>query len=145
MIETGQIIKLKGEDAVVKITRHSQCSKCTNKCELATVENSHEVDDIEVVVNNSINAAEGERVKLEMQEQPLVLASLIIYLIPLFSLILGYFASLSLFSYLGYQASEGIGIIGSLVFLGLSFLLIRGIDTILGKRNDFQPEMVGKA
>jgi len=138
MEELGHVLKNIGNQALVKIERHSLCSKCTNKCQLA-VENEHETDEIEVTVNNPIGAKRGQMVKIEMGEQPLVIASLIIYIIPLISLIIGYFASQSFMQILGFTPTEGSGIIGSLVFLGLSFLLIKSIDRFLGRKKEYNP------
>lgn len=140
MEELGQVLKNKGKEAVIKIERQSLCSKCTNKCQLA-VENNHETDEIEVTVNNSIGAEIGEMVKLEMGEQPLVIASLIIYILPLISLILGYFAGQFFIQTVGYTPTEGAGIIGSLIFLTISFLLTKSIDKLLGKKKEYNPEI----
>lgn len=137
MEEIGRIMELNGKEALVKIERHSACSKCTHKCNLAS--STHESDEIKVKVNNPIGASKGQLVKLEMREEPLVLASLIVYLIPLLGLITGYFAGIWLAPTLGYRAGEGIGIIGSLVFLAISFIMVRIIDNLLGKKKNFHP------
>ena len=140
MEEIGQILKTKGNQALVKIERHSLCSKCTNKCQLAAPE-SHELDEIEVEVDNPINAKNGQKVKIEMEEQALVIASLIIYIIPLICLILGYFIGLYFMGFIGANPSEGAGIIGSLLFLGLSFSLIKIIDRFLSKKKKYHPRI----
>ncbi|MFW6022324.1 MAG: SoxR reducing system RseC family protein [Halanaerobiaceae bacterium] len=138
MEEIGQIIKNTGNGALVKIERHSLCSKCSNKCQLA-LEDSHETDEIEVEVSNPIGAKSGQVVKIEMGKQPIIIASLIIYLVPLLSLIIGYFAGQYIVSILGFPISEGAGILGSLSFLLLSFLFIKTMDSILGKNKNYQP------
>lgn len=138
MEEIGQVIKQEGNEALVKIERHSLCSKCHNKCQLA-IGNSHEKDEIEVKVSNPVGATSGQKVKIKMGNQPVVMSSIIVYLIPLFSLITGYFFINYLIKRLGYFPTEGSGIIGALLFLGLSFLLIRFIDRLLGKQKKYQP------
>ncbi|MFP4661801.1 MAG: SoxR reducing system RseC family protein [Halanaerobiales bacterium] len=138
MEEHGFVLENKGDKALVRIQRHSLCSKCTNKCQLA-VEDSHEIDEIEVTVENPVGAESGQEVKIEMGEQPLIIASLIIYILPLISLIIGYFAGLFFATLLGFAPTEGTGIIGSLVFLGLSFLLIKNLDKNLGRKKNYNP------
>ncbi|MFW5982077.1 MAG: SoxR reducing system RseC family protein [Halanaerobiaceae bacterium] len=140
MEEIGEIIKTSGKHALVKIERHSLCSKCTNKCQLAQPE-SHEVDEIEVEVDNPIGARSGQKVKIEMKEQPVVIASLIIYVIPLIFMIIGYFLGISLLEAFGYQGTEITGIISSLIFLALSFVFIRILDNLLSKRKDYHPKI----
>lgn len=140
MEEIGEIIETRGKQALVKIERHSLCSKCNNKCQLAQPE-SHEVDEIEVEVDNPIGARSGQRVKIEMKEQPMVVASLIIYLIPLIFMIAGYFIGISFLNSLGYQGTEITGIIASLSFLALSFVFIRFLDNLFSKRKDYHPRI----
>jgi len=138
MEELGHVLKNTGNKALVKIERHSLCSKCTNKCQLA-VDNDHETDEIEVTVSNPVGAESGQMVKIEMGEQPLIIASLIIYIIPLLSLIIGYFAGQYISQSIGFAPTEGTGIIGSLLFLVLSFLVIKSIDRFLGKKKNYNP------
>lgn len=96
MEEIGVVLENKGQEALVKIKRHSLCSNCKNKCQLA-MGNSHESKEMEISVKNPLGASKGDQVKIEMGEESLVTASLIIYLIPLFGLIAGYFAGINLF------------------------------------------------
>src|SRR5690554_2636502 len=138
MEEMGIIINNKGKEALVKIRRHSLCSKCTNKCQLA-MEDRHESEEIKVNVSNPLGAETGQMVKIEMGEQSLVIASLIVYIIPLVSLILGYFLGQFFMQTIGYTPTEGAGLIGSVLFLAISFLLIKSIDKIIGKKNEYKP------
>ncbi len=140
MIEVGKIIELYDEKAKVRIERHSLCSKCTNNCHLAG--ENHEKENIEVMVDNVLGAREGQLVKLEMSEGSLVIASLIIYLIPLAALILGYFVGNLLVPLSSLKNGESSGIIGSIVFLLLSFLLVKYFDKIMGRKERYQPKII---
>ncbi|MEJ6951105.1 SoxR reducing system RseC family protein [Natronospora cellulosivora (SeqCode)] len=140
MEEIGEILNKKGNQALVKIKRHSLCSKCTNKCQLAQPE-SHEVDEIEIEVDNPIGAKIGQFVKIEMKDQPVVIASIIIYIIPLIFMIAGYFMGIYIIELLGYQGTEIVGIISSLLFLACSFLFIRIIDKILSRKKEYHPKI----
>lgn len=140
MIEIGQIIETSAGKARVKIERHSLCSKCTNNCHLAG--DNHEREEFEIIVDNVIGAREGQLVKLEMSEESLVVASLIIYLIPLIGVILGYFIGVFFAPLVSLENKESSGIIGSVFFLLLSFLLVRYFDRIMGKQTRYQPQLI---
>ncbi|NLJ84512.1 MAG: SoxR reducing system RseC family protein [Halanaerobiaceae bacterium] len=133
MEEIGLVLENIGEEALVKITRHSLCSRCKNKCQLAG--NTHESAEMQISVKNPIGASKGDRVRIEMGEQSLVIASMIIYLIPLISLIAGYFAGINLFP----AAGEGAGVGAAIFFLALSFVLVNRIDKFLGRNQKYQP------
>lgn len=140
MIEKGQIINTNDSMATVRIRRHSLCSKCTNKCGLAR-QGSHEVDEIEVEVDNEIGARVGNQVKIEMGEQSLVLSSLIVYLFPLLALIAGYFIAAYFASYFAVLSPEIAGIIGSFVLTVISFVILRYANRFFGRHRDFQPHI----
>lgn len=138
MEELATVIESKGNKASVKIIRHSACSKCTQKCELAE---SHEQDELVVEVDNQVGAVEGELVRLEIEEQHLVFAALIIYLLPLILMIAGYFVGDWIAMDLGIQTGQIAGIIGTLFFLFISFLLIKLVNPYLEKKTGFKPVM----
>ena len=138
MEEQGLVLENRGDEALVKITRHSLCSRCAQKCPMASME--HETDEIEVLVSNPVGAEIGQLVKIEMGEKSLVTASLLIYLVPVIFLIAGYFAGIYLSGFI-YDTTPGetAGIIGSIVFLLLSFLVVSYIDKKLGQKQKYQP------
>lgn len=139
MEELATVLETKGKKALVRVIRHSACHKCDKNCGMAGT--SHDVDNIEIEVNNYIGAGEGSTVKLEMGEKPIVIASLIVYLFPLISLIGGYFISNWFITQLGQSASEITGILGGFFFLGLSFLIIRLVDLRLRVVEIFHPKI----
>jgi len=134
--ELGTVVGLSHEKAEIMIVRHSACSKCEEKCDLAE---SHEQDEIIVEVENSIGVNKGEQVLLEMEERNILFASLIVYLLPLVAMIIGYFVFSWFALRMGLQSGEGAGIIGTLVFLFLSFLGIHLINPYLEKKTGFKP------
>ena len=139
MEELATVIKDKGNKALVRVIRHSACHKCDKDCGMAGP--SHEVDEIEIEVSNQIGAHEGSTVKLEMGEKPIVLASLIVYLFPLISLIGGYFISNWMISQLGMIGTEITGIIGGFTFFAASFAGIRLLDLKLRLVEFFHPKI----
>jgi sigma-E factor negative regulatory protein RseC len=139
MEELATVVEDKGDKARVRVIRHSACHKCDKDCGMSGA--SHDVDNIEIEVNNNLDAAKGSMVKLEMGERTIVLASMIVYLFPLISLIGGYFVSNWIVSQLGYVSSEIIGITGGFIFLAMSFIVIRLIDLKLRMVEVFHPKM----
>lgn len=136
MEELATVIGIKGNQAEVKIVRYSACSKCEEKCSLAE---SHEQDELIVEVENNIRVKKGEQVLLEMDERNVLFASLIVYLLPLGAMIIGYFVFSWFTLRMGFQSGEGAGIIGTLIFLFLSFLGIHLINPYLEKKTGFKP------
>ena len=130
MEEIGKVVVNKDESAIVKIERHSACSKCNKKCELAE---DNKNDEMLVEVDNPVEAVEGQLVSLEMADKNLTLSALLIYLFPLVSLVLGYFVG----SYLVPLQGEISGILGAISFFGISALLIK----IIGSRMAVQPRI----
>jgi len=140
MEELAQVVEKRGENVLVRVIRNSACSKCDKDCGMAGT--SHETDEIDVEVSNTMGAEEGNYVKLELGKKTLVLASLIVYLFPIISLIGGYFLTNFSLATLGYGTGEITGILGSLTFFFLSFLLIRIMNFRLKVMGTFQPEMI---
>jgi len=138
--ELARVIENRGDNVLVRVIRNSACSKCDKDCGMS--DTSHESDEIDVEIANSMGAEKGNFVKIEMGEKSIVLASLIIYLFPLIALIGGYFLGNSIISLLGYTTTEVSGIISSISFFALAFILIRMFNFKLQMMKIFQPEIV---
>lgn len=136
----GVVVEEKGERAVVEITRQSACKSCQHSCGLAG--EKHEIDEIEVEVDNPIGARAGDRVTLEMKDSQVIFASLTIYLIPPIFMILGYFLSVRVSEFLVGQEGELIGILGASIMFLLSFFGLRQLDNRLSRKTDFDPTIV---
>ncbi|MCK8817206.1 SoxR reducing system RseC family protein [Natroniella sulfidigena] len=95
----------------VEIRRHSACGDC-GKCD--------ERNSMKLVIDNDLEAQEGDIVVLELQENDLLSAAVVIYLVPLLGLIAGYFLGLAL----GIEAELFRVLLGFVLF-GLSFVLAR--------------------
>ena len=130
MKEVGKIIVDKGQYAIVRIERHSACDKCDKNCELSE---NHESSEMLVEVVNEVNAQEGQKVNLELEKQNLVFSALLVYLLPLLSIILGYIIGDYILSF----PNEISGILGALVCLVVSVLLIK----IVSSKINFEPRI----
>ncbi len=137
MIQLAEVIKSNGNKALVKINRQSACQKCNKDCLLAG--NSHEIKEMKVEVDNPIGATAGQTVKLEMGESHLVLASLIIYVLPILGLIGGYFIGSWFGSHFLILSENSAGIAGSFLLFFLVFLIIRLFNFKIEGNEGFHP------
>lgn len=139
MQEIAEVIESWNDKALVRIVRRSACSECKQNCLLAG--DSHEIEEMEVEVSNPVGAPEGKRVKLEMEEKPLVFASLLIYLLPPLGLIGGYFLGSWFAVEAGFFSGQGAGIVGSIVLLLFSFVVVGWIDDYLSAFSAYHPRI----
>lgn len=138
MKEQARVIKKEDGQSLVKIIRTSACSHCDEKCMLA--EDSHEVDEMEVLVNDPIGAEVGSMVELEMGAKPILFSAFLVYLLPLVAIVAGYFIGANIFNSF-INNGEIAGIIGSIAGFFLSFLLLRFFDKKAGSKSYFHPEI----
>lgn len=138
MKEKARVIKKENGQSLVQIIRVSACSHCDEKCMLA--EDSHEMEEMEVLVNDPIGAEVGSMVELEMGTKPILFSAFVVYLLPLVAIIAGYFVGSSWLSPF-ITNGEIAGIIGSVLSFFLSFLLLRFFDKKAGAKSNFHPEI----
>jgi positive regulator of sigma E activity len=77
MKEAGKIIEIKGEMAVVELARTKACETC-RVC--LTSSDSYKMI---AEARNAINANIGDEIYLELESRSVILASLIVYILPL--------------------------------------------------------------
>jgi sigma-E factor negative regulatory protein RseC len=139
MEELATVIKRKKNKAEVKITRYSACSKCDKSCSLAG--DSHDQDEIVLEVEDKIGVKNGDQVLVEMRKGNLLFASVVVYVIPIFLMIAGYFFGVWAASLLNIAAVELAGIAGTFIFLILSFLINKLFNSYFEKISSFQPKI----
>ncbi|KXS48275.1 positive regulator of sigma(E), RseC/MucC [Halanaerobium congolense] len=139
MEELATVIKRKKNKAEVKITRYSACSKCDKSCSLAG--DSHDQDEIVLEVEDKIGVKNGDQVLIEMRKGNLLFASVVVYVIPIFLMIAGYFFGVWAASLLNIAAVELAGIAGTFIFLILSFLINKLFNSYFEKISSFQPKI----
>lgn len=110
--EEGVVIEICNfQKAKVQVTRSSTCGECVSKKVCEAFGGS---DQMQVVATNPVQAKVGDRVLLSLPNKAVLRASLIVYLIPLLTLLGG--------ATIGQQISEAGAIIGAFLGLGASFL-----------------------
>ena len=135
MREVGEVVRIEGDKAVVRIRRSSACQRC-GACGLGSSS-----DEMLVTLPNSLNAKPGDMVELTLESVHLLKASAITYLIPLAALILGVIVGYILGGYLAMDRQLAGAVLG-LAFTALAFMLIRAMDPIFKRSNSFTPSMI---
>ena len=139
MEEVGKVVEDKGNKVVIKVDRDSACEKCDRNCDLAQ---NHNKDELLVELEKrNIDVQEGQKVILEMAEKNMVFSAIIVYLLPLFFMVGGYFITGWFLLQVGVEPGEVTNIIGSLLFLGISFYIVRKINNFVEKNEDFKPKI----
>lgn len=142
MEEIAEVIACNGDKALVKVKRRSACDKCNHNCILAGEAGAIEEEEMEFEVNNPVGAGRGQLVRLEMDEKPLVFASLLVYLLPVLFMIGGYYLGHYFFGNFFTGPSEKAGIAGAVLMLLISFSSLHVIDTRLLKHlKGFHPHI----
>ncbi len=85
LAETGRVIKVEGTQATVEMNRHSACAHCG----ICTAGSQ---DKMEIMADNSIGSKVDDLVKVAVEGPVILKSAFIVYIIPLFGLVLGYLA-----------------------------------------------------
>ena len=125
MREVGLVVNVEANNAYVQIDRKTACESC-KACGLGT---SDEKSIIVQAINN-IKAQKGDIVELDLESPDVLLAAFIIYGIPLLALILGIFAS------------YGLMLLTGVVFMIISFIIIRLNEPKLKESKKFSSTVV---
>lgn len=136
MRQVAKVIKVEGEIADVEIQRHTACKKCGG-CNLGTDKTSI------VQARNLINAQAGQKVYLSMENMSVLKAASIMYMIPLFFMILGVMFAYLCADKFGYQeAREMWSLVFGGAFLLGTFIIIKKLEPKFSKNNTYSPEIV---
>ncbi len=137
MEQIGYIRNTSNGMAEVEVRRISgcggSCSSCGGSCD---------VPSIIIKIENSIGAKPGDYVEIKGQSNKIIRYALIVYMIPFFMLILGIMMSTVLLKSLGINNSELYSFLIGILFLGISFLILKRIDNSIKKKNDKAIKMV---
>ena len=109
------------------------CSSCGGSCN---------VPSITVLIKNPVNAEAGDYVEIRAKSKNIIKYALIVYMIPFAMLILGIILGMNLLQSMNISDYETYGFIIGLVFLGISFLIVRKIDKSIEKKDQNTMEMI---
>lgn len=128
MTERGYVAKVKGKKATVRFERRSACDKC-HMC--AVTKDGMQV---EVVIENSLGANEGDFVEVEMGEKYVLTAAMIVYVIPLILIGIG----IGVGTLINDIAQICLAVAGLVSGFGIAIILDR---FVIRKKKGFVPTM----
>ncbi len=141
MERVGVIIEVKEDTAVVKMQRHLACENC-GRC--GGILGKEDQRDHVVEVPNPMKAAVGQRVTIESDDRQAIFVSFMLYMVPLFALILGILGWLRLAPLLGFPGSQELPAVGvGFTLLALVFMGLRQWDHRVKKSGRYRPEITG--
>lgn len=135
--ETGKVVALKDDKAWVQTIRVSACQSCSARSgcgqrALAKVSGGRAN---QVLVANTAGARVGDEVIIGIDEQSLLIASLVVYGVPLLLMVLA-----SIAGHHWFGGTDGVAIAGALAGLGLGFWWARRWQS--GNGDQYQPRML---
>jgi sigma-E factor negative regulatory protein RseC len=133
MGETGVVVGVQGEQALVELEASKECESC-GAC-LYT-----ETGRMVAPIANSLKAGVGDVVRISIEPKLVLAAAFIVYMMPIIFFFLGYGVSMWLGRVLN-QAPETFGMVGGGLFLIASFVLVRHLDKRAKITRRFEPKM----
>jgi sigma-E factor negative regulatory protein RseC len=135
----GMVTAIEGEYAIVKVIRSSSCGHCPS------AGSCHIESDREILVKakNNAGAKVGQRVQLFLAPGSILAASFLLYVIPLFGLILGAVAGKIFLAQVFPSLSSELLAAGSgLVTMTGTFAGIRFYDRHRRSKESFMPKII---
>ncbi len=137
MDQIGYIRNVSNGMAEVEVRRISSCGGSCSSCG-----GSCNVPSIIIQMDNLIGAKPGDYVELKGKANKIIKYALILYMIPFFMLILGIIMGISLFKSFDVNNFETYSLLIGILFLVISFFIVRRIDKFIKNKNDKAIEMV---
>lgn len=138
-VEQGIVKETNNHRATVRVERSSACEHCSARGTCGIDLGSDK--EIFIEVENRLNAKAGDRVELSMPAGSLIKMAIMVYILPIFSLIFGAYEGGNMASHIGI--SSGIGsIIGALILLIISFFVLRKIDRYIKQKDSYKVKMI---
>jgi sigma-E factor negative regulatory protein RseC len=133
--EEGIVEEISRNTAVIKIQKSSSCKHCADK-DSCSVANRNMLIEVE----NRLNAKEGDRVEVSVPEGTFVKLSLMVYIFPVVSLMLGAFLGNFLSIQFNTDPSATAAVTAAL-FLAASFLVLKAFEKKKSTGEKYSPRM----
>lgn len=137
--EMGRVLEIKDDEAVVLVRRSSACEGCSAKGVCHTFGGAGK--DARISVENRIGAHAGDEVEIGIEEGSLVLASFIVYILPIGALFLGAVLGGALSEYIGISKGGASAFMGLLALI-LGLIIIRLLDPYLKRKESLKPKIL---
>lgn len=130
MEQVGFVVSINEDMARVVVGRSSacgeNCSSCGSNCN---------IHDVVLEIKNTLGAKTGDYVELKARTSQILKSAIIVYLFPLLAMIAGIVGGINFFESAGYASYETYGFIVGLLFLGLSYIVLKVVDRKIKKDN----------
>ncbi|MDQ6963712.1 MAG: SoxR reducing system RseC family protein [Mariprofundales bacterium] len=121
-----EVIAVDGEIALLQGVKKSACGSCAGRASCSTM-GSWVTRALQISTDNTLHAKEGDLVEVEVADHQLMVASLLLYGLPLLALFIGGIAMRWLFT--AAEASADIGfLLGGAVGMTLTWWLLRQLQ-----------------
>ncbi|UNC92943.1 SoxR reducing system RseC family protein [Candidatus Contubernalis alkaliaceticus] len=137
MEQVGEVFEV-NDDGMAKIIvkKHSSCKSCGG-CGILSAGGGTEVT---IEVPNPVGAKVGEFVRIGVETNKVILASLIVYVIPVIALVIAMFITQKVAIGSGYQETAEVMSIGvGFLAMVLVFVVIRLMDKRIAQTRKFKP------
>jgi len=140
-IECGIVTDVKNDSVLVESAPETGCASCAARgsCMVGS-----EVKQRSIWMKNSIGAVKGDIVSFKIEERGVVIASLLLYLLPVLMLIAGALTGTELNKFFDLEKDLAAGI-GGILGLVLSFILIRIFSFFTRSSDIFSPVLLEKS
>ncbi len=134
MNQIGTVIEvLKNNKAKVLMRKHSACGDC------GACQHGKENMQLNIVALNPVSAKSGDRVEVDMETQDVLGAAFIVYVIPLFIMVLGVVIGNSLLKNLHIANSEVYSALIGLLLMAISFGVIKFFEGSFQNNKKYLP------
>ena len=134
---TGLVLQKKGENAILKMQKHSACAGC-GACSMAD-----EKMNLNVEAFNDAGSEVGDIVEVQLNAPDLLKAAFIAYSIPLIALIVGVVGGIQLLQLMSYNGNiEVAGGAAGVFLMVVSYALIRMNEKKIKKSGKYSPVIV---
>jgi sigma-E factor negative regulatory protein RseC len=137
--EMGRVLETADDEAVVLVRRSSACEGCSARGVCHTFGGAGK--DARISVENRIGAHAGDEVEIGIEEGSLVLASFIVYILPIGALFLGAALGGALSEYIGISKGGASAFMGLLALI-LGLVIIRLLDPYLKRKENLRPRII---
>ena len=133
--EIGIVIGIKDDSALVEVKKGESCTNC--KLKSLCFHKGNEKTTFKI--KNILNAKKGDKIFFVIEPKIRILSSFLVYIMPILLLVGTYFICKFIL-----QLSENWSILAAILFIPLSYLILKFIDRIFIRRNLINPKMVKK-
>ncbi|WP_352419924.1 SoxR reducing system RseC family protein [Proteiniborus sp.] len=130
MEQIGFVVNVSDNMAKVVVGRTSacgeNCASCGSNCN---------VQGVSLDVKNTLGAKAGDYVELKAHTSQILKSAIIVYLFPLFAMIVGIIWGINIFKSVGHSSYETYGFLMGLAFLGFSYIILKLVDNKIKKNN----------